>query len=340
MGLIIGKGFRDYVIKQINTRQEKLGLNDRDDDLLKYINNKTSWLRLSSGVDVDSSKTAELGVQGQEGNILAKNNVLFSARQYTNTNLTNGSWEGEFTSGVGYSNLSSYGYNSTSDYGLVPPPGLISADIKSLNRGSLKEANIKITCHNLQQFKIIETLYLRLGYSILLEWGHTIWYDNTGALRTNMPDWVHHGFLKGDYSQERILDILTKQREEYNGNYDGFFGVVVNFDWNIRTDGGYDISIRARSVGDIIESLKLNINFPINNNSNSPVVFRDYQGNEVSFEEAKKRDNDITKVIANSNRSTLDTLLYSIESILRQEKKAPSGESYSYDPFLLNTNTL
>ena len=178
MGVIIGKGFRDYVTNQINIRQQKLGLNDRDNDLLKYINNKTSWLRLTSGVDVDAFKTAELGLSGQEGNILAKNNVLFSARKYTNTNLENGKWEGQFTSGVGYSDLSSYGYNSTPDYGLVPPPGVLSADIKSLNKGSLREANIQITCHNLQQFKVIETLYLRLGYSILLEWGHTFWYDN------------------------------------------------------------------------------------------------------------------------------------------------------------------
>lgn len=340
MGLIIGKGFRDYIIKQISTRQEKLGLNDRDNDLLKYINNKTSWLRLSSGVDVDSSKTFELGTQGQEGNILAKNNVLFSARQYTNTNLANGSWEGEFTSGVGYSNLSSYGYNSTSDYGLVPPPGLVLADIKSLNRGSLKEANIKIVCHNLQQFKIIETLYLRLGYSILLEWGHTMWYDNTGALRTDMPDWVHHGFLKGDYSQERILDILTEQREEFDGNYDGFFGVVINFDWSIRVDGGYDISIRARSVGDIIESLKLNVNYPIGNQSNNIITFRDYQGNEISAAEAKKRNPDIPDIELNTNRTTLDTLLYYVREILIQEQESNSGEGYSYDPFLLNTNII
>jgi len=209
MSVIIGKGFEDFVIDQINIRQEKLGLNqDRDNSLLKYINNKTSWIRLSSGVNVDSSKTLELGVSGQEGNILAKNNVLFSARQYTNTNLEEGKWEGEFTKGIGYDNNSSYGFNSSPNYGYTPPPGITSVDVKSLNRGSLREANIQIQCHNIEQFKIIETLYLRLGYSILLEWGHTLWYDKKGELRNDMPDFAHHGFLNGKYSQDKILDVL------------------------------------------------------------------------------------------------------------------------------------
>jgi hypothetical protein len=310
MGLIIGKGFRDYVTRQINVRQQKLGLNDRSNDLLKYINNKTSWLRLTSGVDVDENKLKELGLPTDfNGNKLATSNVLSSARPYdlTTTSKPLTEWESSFTAGVGYSNNTSYGYNSNSDYGLVPPPGIISADIKSLNRGSLREANIQITCHNLQQFKIIETLYLRLGYSILLEWGHTIWYDNEGELRTDMPDWVHRGFLRGDYSQERILDILTKQREEFKGNYDGFFGVVVNFDWEIRNDGGYDISIRAKSVGDIIESLKLNTNYPILSRNKSDIIIRDGNGNVLSSEEARKRG--VPSTILNRNRSTLDVIL-------------------------------
>ena len=341
MGVIIGKGFRDYVTNQINIRQQKLGLNDRDNDLLKYINNKTSWLRLTSGVDVDAFKTAELGLSGQEGNILAKNNVLFSARKYTNTNLENGKWEGQFTSGVGYSDLSSYGYNSTPDYGLVPPPGVLSADIKSLNKGSLREANIQITCHNLQQFKVIETLYLRLGYSILLEWGHTFWYDNNGELRSDMPDWVHQGFLKGDYSQENILDILTKQREEFKGNYDGFFGVVVNFDWSIRVDGGYDISIRVKSIGDIIESLKLNVNYPYISESgtNKPVTLRYGNGVELTSQEINERKQKglLPAVIANSGRSTLDNLLYGMRQLMENELNVKPGKNYGYSSTFLST---
>jgi len=334
MGVIIGKGFEKNIIDQINIRQEKLGLTDRkEDDLLKYINNKTSWLRLSSGVNVDASKTAELELSGQEGNILAKNNVLFSARKYTNTNLENGKWEGQFTSGVGYSNLTSYGYDSNPNYGFVPPPGIISANIKSLNRGSLREANINILCHNIQQFKIIETLYLRLGYSILLEWGHTFWYDNKGGLRSDMPDWIHQGFLKGDYNQDLILDILDKNRKEFCGNYDGFFGVVVNFDWDLKPDGSYEINIKARAVGDVIESLKLNTSFPFPNWTNG------FSSNLT--DEQKKL---LPNIISNSQKSTLNWILFNIRSIIEIKAIKEFGENsaaaFNLSPTSLNTDVI
>ena len=56
-------------------------------------------------------------------------------------------------------------------FGITPPPGLISADIKAKNRGSIREANIVLKANNKFQFELIELLYLRLGFSMLLEWG-------------------------------------------------------------------------------------------------------------------------------------------------------------------------
>ena len=32
-----------------------------------------------------------------------------------------------------------------------------------------------------------------------------------------------------------------------DGNYDAFFGLVTNFEWTIRPDGGYDITLIARA---------------------------------------------------------------------------------------------
>ena len=61
-------------------------------------------------------------------------------------------------------------------------PGLISADIKSLNRGSLREASVKIKCWNPRQFDIIDTLFIKLKYGMLLEWGHSMYVDNKGRI--------------------------------------------------------------------------------------------------------------------------------------------------------------
>lgn len=300
---IIGESFKPYVKTQIETRQKKLSLvSNRDPDLLKYINNKTSWVRLSSGVDVTADKARELDMPNLSGNTLAKQSVLFSARK-----------SGEFTSGVGYTLPNpSYGYapgvghgSIDFNYGLIPPAGIISANIRPLSQGSLREATVQITCHNLPQFKTIEALYLRLGYSMLLEWGHTFWYDNKGTLHSDLPDWIYEGFIKGDYSQDGILEILEQQRVYTCGNYDAFFGRVVNFSWSFRPDGGYDITVNLRAVGDVIESFKINVNLP-SSTTQSTVT--------------SKSESPQPPVIANKDKSTLHKILFSIAKELEPQQ--------------------
>ena len=150
---ILGESFKEYVRKQINVRQDKLSLRDKDNDILRYITSKTSFLRLSSGVNISQTVTQNLGVIGLENNLLAKKYVLFSSR-----------FNNELTSNIGYSSEAfntSYGFNSDTNYGLVPPPGLITATINTLNRGTIREATINLVCHNLYQFKIINALFLK-----------------------------------------------------------------------------------------------------------------------------------------------------------------------------------
>lgn len=308
---IIGESFKPYVKDQIKIRQEKLSIQDRDPDLLKYISNKTSWVRLSSGVDIDFNKAKELNVAHFSGNLLAKKSVLFSSRKYL-TYSNDEPWIGEFTQGVGY-NLEnpSYGYTpgiglSGNDlketenvygYGLNPPPGILSAEIKSLGKGSLREATVQISCHSLAQFKIIEALYLKLKYSMLLEWGHTMWYDNEGILRSDMPNDVHQNYLNGNYDQDSLLEDLENRRKSYCGNYDAFLGYVKNFDWSLRKDGGYDITLSLITIGDVIESLKINTNYPSSNKS-------------TSSQDNKKN---LPPIIANKTKSTIHRILYAIQ---------------------------
>jgi hypothetical protein len=303
---IIGESFKPYVADQIKIRQQKLAnVSFRDPDLLKYINNKTSWVRLSSGVNVNSNKLKELGLpESLNGNKLAISNILFSSYQYVNPGTNSDDWRGRFTAGVGYSplgingydSLNSYGFNSSAEYGLVPPPGVKSVYIKALNRGSLREAKVEIECHSLSQFIVIEALYLKLKYSMLLEWGHTFWYDNIGNLKSDMPDWVHKGFLQGHYDQDKVLEVLEQQREEFCGNYDGFLGYVRNFEWSLRKDGGYDITLDLISIGDVIESLKVNTNYPTSKAT-----------------DVEKLESEDVKVIANKDKSTIHQILHAIQ---------------------------
>ena len=166
---IIGPGFDEWVQKQITVRQEKNRLASRDRETLIYQNVNTAFLSLASGVNVATGFDDKGIPTGYDGGAEAYRYILYNTRFKTGE-LGEGKEKTSFASGVGIGALNTaYGFQSTSDYGFVPPPGLVSADIKSLNRGALREATVNLVCHSATQFEIIDQLYLRLGYSMLLQ---------------------------------------------------------------------------------------------------------------------------------------------------------------------------
>ena len=167
-----------------------------------------------------------------------------------------------FRSGVSktgdiWNSSNSYGLGG-SNFGLTPSPGLISAKINCLGRGSIRTAEVEIKAYNQFQFEMLELVYLRLGFTMMLEWG---WdkYTVDGKNITNVGNTLieDHWFKNVPSSQLRMLNAIQFYREKYNGNYDGFFGKVVNFDWNFNKNGTYDIKLKLITVGDVIESLKM-----------------------------------------------------------------------------------
>jgi hypothetical protein len=339
---IIGESFDPYVQRQVNIRQNKLSLRDKDNDILKYITNKTSFLRLTSGIDVanDNNGLDKLRAMGFNvpnsftGANLAKDYILFSAN-----------FNSEFTSGIGYDRLySSYGFTSDPDYGLVPPPGIVSADIKSLNRGSLREANIQIICHNLSQFKIISTLFLKLRYSLLLEWGHTLYFNNKGELinKFNIPDLSSKFLSKTGFStQEELLKEIEKERANSGGNYDAFFGVVKNFNWELLENGSYNVTINAISTGDVIESLKINSNIspdqtakPIKEGDSAIIYNKSTLHKILGFIKQKIEDNGgyLHGIKVNPDSNALDTDSLSFVTGLKSNYKSPGDDQSVKSP--------
>ena len=66
-----------------------------------------------------------------------------------------------------------YGWGDIGERGLVPMPGITGIQTKYYNNGALSEATINIRCYSKLQFAIIDTLYLRPGYTLLLEFGNS-----------------------------------------------------------------------------------------------------------------------------------------------------------------------
>ena len=256
-GNIIGEPLETYVISQINARQKLHGSGAtkvRTTNEVNLLNASTTWIKLASSVKVtDSKRLTEIGVSSSlTGHKLAKKFIL-------NSGIS--SLEGGSLKNRGGFDPTSPGLNSSytyGQYGYVPMPGIISADIKALNRGSIKKAQLKFKANDTQQFQIIDLLYLRLGYTVLLEWGNSIYTTNGENKRFIRNTVIEDQFYKKDDFTEILKDI-EKTRSVHQGNYDGFLAKISNFSWSINSDGSYDITLTLISLGDVVESLKTNL---------------------------------------------------------------------------------
>lgn len=270
---IFGEGFPKEIIEQIEQRQKRYGSNNRTTEELLYMNNKNGWCKLVSSVDItprtdDTGKVVDypdsvlsrlnlIGVPTTYvGNQLAKEFVLFNGVSTQNENgITQRSG---LARDMSIMNNNVYGLGGL-EFGLSPMPGITSAEIKTLNRGSIKESTVQIKAFNRIQFQIIDALYLRLGYPILLEWGHSSYFDNNGVYQSNQNWSIANEFLNGslkDYFV--ILEKIRKTRLASHGNYDALLGKVKNFSWSFEKDGSYTITLSIISIGDVIESLNMN----------------------------------------------------------------------------------
>jgi len=261
----------DIVIKQ------KTGKKDDDGaDILKKFN-------INTDVDGDNeadgiTRLKDIGIPNPEnfvGNLLAQQTVLFNTLStlnpsdapratgtdgsYDRDSTTSGTYQ--FRSGVTNSNAlwnnNSYGLGGT-DFGLTPAPGLIDASIECVNRGSIRKAKVSLKAYNKFQFEILEMAYMRLGFSVMLEWGWDKYIANDGSYQqvenTIIEDkW----FSQNGTSQVGMIEEIKKYRDLYDFNYDAFFGKVTNFSWTFNPDGTYDISLDLITIGDVIESLSV-----------------------------------------------------------------------------------
>jgi hypothetical protein len=264
MANIVGEGFNSIIIEQIKRRQIIYGSADRDNQILSFLNTRTGWCKLVSSVDVQI-KPRGIPYGGTE---LAKNFILFNGTTSASTGPRSGIYQG-----VGDFNTYAYGMGGTA-FGLNPMPGITQASIKTETRGSLKTATINIRANNRNQFDIIDVLYLRLGYSMLLEWGNSSYFNNDGTYESDNPHSLANKFLSGEIKYDNYYTEIADKVKNSNGNYDAIVGKVVNFNWTFTKEGAYDITIILRSIGDVIESLKTNVLLPggnpVTNDPNTP----------------------------------------------------------------------
>jgi len=213
-----------------------------------------------------------------QGKSLAEECVLFGGTVSVNTDDKtfaqkygvgegDNSPKGYGTENIDLSSTSVYGWGGLGEQGYRPMPGILDANISYYNRGALAKATVNCKVYSVEQLQIFDLLYLRIGYTMLLEWGHNIYIDNT--IRDNQwdPNLVNrptfytkpfNKFFDNKSTQNDIIDSIKEQRKDDYYNYDAMLGKVVNFTWKYNNDGSYNITLNLVGLGDVIEALKIN----------------------------------------------------------------------------------
>ena len=236
--------FSNFVKNQLKLRQN--AIQGRSPQAIQQLNSRNAWTRMTSAVDV-----------GGDNGALAKSYILQSGTLNSNNNLKSGI--GNSFDNNAYSNTAQDGNPYTR--GIRPMPGITSVELKSMTAyGSLRQAVVNFQCWDMKQLEDLELLYMRPGYTVLLEWGWVPYFDNKGNYKSNFTDYYDIINKVSDIqnNQPKIYKALYDKSVNSGGNYDAMYGKVQNYSWSARPDGGYDCQTTIISIGEIIDSLKVN----------------------------------------------------------------------------------
>lgn len=361
MSNILNEPFDNWVRKQVETRQMSLGKGGGVNPTIspvdyQYQNTKTPFLRLASSVNLyrqrDATTNAELPsvlkklvdvgvpedlISGDElaQNFILQGGAISNPSGSNNLTLNSGLTDGNIFNGA-------YGWGGISERGYVPMPGITDADVTYFNNGALSKTTINIKCFSKAQFQLVDVLYLRPGYTLLMEFGWSNFLTNADdqgnySLETITPFRTNPLSLflspNANTSQYTIYTSIEKEREKYYGNYDAIYGKISKFNWQFNPDGSYDCQVQLTSVGDAIESLKTNIT-PVGKIETPP------SGSTTTTPGETPK----TPLVANKNDSVINQELWniyqSVKSSTTAGKKIIGNRDYTVKGFRDGTGKL
>lgn len=252
---IFKDSFDVSIQEQLKTRQK--AINNHTVNNLTYYNSRNAWVRLSSSVNVYKGK-GDINDINNYTSDLSKKYILQGGILNNNQQR---SGLGDFNNA--YSNKGSE--NTPYRLGIRPMPGITNIDVKSLGAyGSFREATVNFQCWDIQQLEDLELLYMRPGYSVLLEWGWAPYLKN-GTAGNDYIDGKLNSLIEYEdiidkkwNKEELFAQQYSRSTDVYQGNIDSMFGMVKNYSWKARPDGGYDCTTTIISLGEVTESLKVN----------------------------------------------------------------------------------
>jgi len=353
---VLGAALPYWLKRQIQLRSQYNNQANRDDLNVSYLTNQTAWVRLVSSVNINGNTTADglsgdmnyfkytLGISDiQFSADLAKKYMLFGGTtQYINQN------ENKLRFGLGQDGAyGMLGEQEINKFGYRPMPGITDVKIETQGRlGSVRMATINFKVWDKMQLDVMDALYFKLGYTMLLEWGHTIYISQeaNSPVQFNYSEFYAIDPFQSGITKEKLNLQLAQNSRKSEGNYDGMLGMVTNFNFSFTQEGGYDCSLKIIGLGAIGDSLK------INNASNFPNIVKSelksyYDAistaqiiarNKAIQDEENKRIAEVTKE-ANAQISGKELFLHYINNKVNpQNPNRNDVKAYPTQPEIVN----
>lgn len=316
------------IAAQLKARENVVESTVRKDKFLRYTTGKNSWVRMASFVNVNGSEA------------LSKQWVLEGGVPYS-ADLRYGVARKE---GVYANNLANN--DKERPYGYRPMPGIVSISVSNKGAyGSLRQAVIRYQCWDRHQLDQLEKLYMRVGYTVLLEWGWSQYLNHKPAGKTGInsfPDDINiENFTDRpidpfiSWTEDGLYDTIDKNVSKYKGNYDAMVGYIQNFSWQLMPNGGFDCSTTLISRGEVLTEIK---------NSSNPYTIIDSGVNGIDYIKSTYDDSGVQQERA--VLSLFEKIFLNIKAQLNQgELYDAKGEFYvKYDaavsPSQRESNTL
>ena len=266
----------------------------------EFFSMRNTWVKLSSGVEIYNLALEEYynvrsGYELAQKNVLSGLPVLGNAGIPDNTKLS-----GYLGGALNNSNSGIDGAISYNEYGFRPSPGITGVTVTSHGMyGALRTVTVSFKCWTPYQLDIMDVLYMRPGYTLLLEFGHSHYLD--GDSKNPETYRIEQSMNSIDLYRQRYFDYdgngfdnlsvdVANLKRERKGAYEGFVGIVKNYNWTFLPDGSYDCSVDLVSKGEIIESLAINVGTAYTGNEDKWSYLRSlFYGFNVKGDEGRSR---------------------------------------------------
>jgi len=215
-----------------------------DDISFSDIMSRTVYIRMASNKENSEFNVMIDGGTEVSANVRYRINKEGDAEAYTNTPSTR--------KGYGFKEDGTGSYRGTKSSGIRPISGIkdISVEYKGGYK-AIRKGTINWTVGSLEDLDRLTPHFLTIGQSVALEWG----WQLADKKDTNVGNFItiknvndnNVIDVNSDLFDNPIPTLISK-----GGDYDAMGGIISNFEYKLREDGGFDCTTYITAMGAVL----------------------------------------------------------------------------------------